>query len=343
MKKSSTITINKVNEKTKANLKVRIISAIVALAILVPVLILGDWALFVFMLFALAVALLEILKCANKKYPIWAYIIMFIMCSLIMCWPLIRNLFILGFKGNISTLNWHIYNGFDNLVVSLLLFVVALFALFFVVMCTENFTVRDVCYLLTMSFMISLGFQSVIYIRSIPMIGQTADPNLGFYNITNTFESMTPIVYLLIATMMTDTGAYFIGILFGHRKVNERISPNKTWAGFFGGMIVSTIFSFAFGITLAACKKPMLAIFDLDHWYNILILSMLIPPFATLGDFVFSAIKRHYGIKDFGNIMPGHGGILDRSDSYIFSALVMALFISIAIWASNGFTTSILI
>lgn len=202
----------------------------------------------------------------------------------------------------------------------------------------ENFTVRDACFILTTGLLTALGFQCVVFIRFYPalLMGQGD----GFYNVGNTFVSMLPMIYFLIAVFSTDIGAYFTGMLFGKKKINPRISPKKTWAGFFGGLIISTVLSATFALVLAACGYPILppingfSIFDLEHWYNIIILSAIIPPFATLGDFVFSAMKRYFGIKDFGKLMPGHGGVLDRADSIIFAALVMGLFIIIveAFW-----------
>jgi phosphatidate cytidylyltransferase len=75
-------------------------------------------------------------------------------------------------------------------------------------------------------------------------------------------------------------------------------------------------------------------IFDLKHWYLILVLSVVLPFVSVLGDFVFSSAKRYFEIKDFGNIMPGHGGALDRIDSVVFTMLTTAVYISlIQYWA----------
>ena len=128
-------------------------------------------------------------------------------------------------------------------------------------------------------------------------------------------------------------GAYFTGMLFGKHKMNERISPKKTWEGFFGGVILTSIFLCAWAFILAAIDNGNHAILkgllDLEHWYHIIILSTLIPLVSVLGDLVFSSIKRYYGIKDFSNVLPGHGGILDRMDSIVFALTTCAIYLSL--------------
>ena len=135
---------------------------------------------------------------------------------------------------------------------------------------------------------------------------------------------------------MTDIGAYFIGVFFGKHKMNPRISPKKTWEGFAGGIVISSFFSFGVAMILCACKHPLVSgLLDLQHWYLILALSLILPFVATLGDFVFSSAKRHFEIKDFGNIMPGHGGVLDRLDSVIFTMITTAVFLELVSYWGN--------
>ncbi len=105
-----------------------------------------------------------------------------------------------------------------------------------------------------------------------------------------------------------DVGAFFVGRKFGKHKLFERISPKKTWEGFFGGV--------ALAMAVAAIISYYFTSISTIDW---LVLSLIISVFGTLGDLVESHFKRGLGVKDSGNILPGHGGILDRFDSLVLS------------------------
>ena len=116
------------------------------------------------------------------------------------------------------------------------------------------------------------------------------------------------LLYVLIATWATDTGAYFAGRFFGRTKLIERISPKKTWAGVWGGIALTIVISIIwatmsplFGVAHAAALGALLAVS------------------CVVGDLVESMFKRARGIKDSGGIMPGHGGLFDRIDSLLFT------------------------
>lgn len=112
---------------------------------------------------------------------------------------------------------------------------------------------------------------------------------------------------LFILIWSADTWAYISGRLFGKRKLFFRLSPNKTWEGFFGSVLLSSItgyFLYYFGFGLSPVK-----------W---LIIGAVIVPIATVGDLFQSMLKRHANIKDSGKLLPGHGGFLDRFDSILF-------------------------
>lgn len=148
------------------------------------------------------------------------------------------------------------------------------------------------------------------------------------------------IAYVFIITILTDVFAYFFGMLFGKNKMIERISPKKTWEGAIGGTIIgtlaATIFAFNFGNLFphTECKTifdNIIAVDKLDDtvlFLGILLVSLLTSIAGQIGDLVASRLKRTYGVKDFSNIFPGHGGFLDRFDSSILASMIFnALFI----------------
>ena len=128
------------------------------------------------------------------------------------------------------------------------------------------------------------------------------------------------IIGFFILIWANDTGAYLTGMLFGRHKLMERISPKKTWEGFIGGLIIA---SFA-----AWFLSDWLGVVDKIHW---VIISLIISVAGTYGDLVESMLKRSTGVKDSGDIMPGHGGFLDRFDSAILSFPLVYLFISLVV------------
>ena len=202
------------------------------------------------------------------------------------------------------------------------------FLLFALTVIYKDFTVLDACFLITMGILIGFGFQCLFFLRYFPNIYfQTGNEQTLVFTLDNTVKPSLLIIYVIVATFVTDTGAYFVGVFFGKNKMNERISPKKTWEGFVGGIVISFIVSSVIGISFAACGYPILPLFDLEHWYYILIISLLIPLLATLGDFVFSSIKRYWGIKDYGKLIPGHGGVLDRLDSIFFAVIISSIFV----------------
>ena len=118
-------------------------------------------------------------------------------------------------------------------------------------------------------------------------------------------------VILLLAVILTDSFCYFAGVQYGKHKLAEVISPNKTVEGAIGGTLTCVCFCLIFGQVI---QLP---------WYHSLILGILIALFAQLGDLCESMIKRDAGVKDSSDILPGHGGFLDRTDSYVFTIPVV--------------------
>lgn len=113
---------------------------------------------------------------------------------------------------------------------------------------------------------------------------------------------------ILVTIWATDSGAYFVGKKIGRRKLAERVSPNKTIEGTVGGVVIAILV----GVVLQAVAAPYL-----NYTFAIMI-SLLVSVAGQLGDLIESGVKRHYGVKDSSNLLPGHGGLLDRTDSWVF-------------------------
>ncbi|HEU5046296.1 MAG TPA: phosphatidate cytidylyltransferase [Rickettsiales bacterium] len=119
----------------------------------------------------------------------------------------------------------------------------------------------------------------------------------------------------------TDTGAYFTGKKLGHTKLAPTISPNKTWEGLAGGIAAATLTGLLFAPYLNVSQSYVAA----------LLVSPVIAIIAQCGDLFKSWVKRRAGVKDSGSLIPGHGGVLDRLDGYMFAAPLLALIIGIAL------------
>ncbi len=161
------------------------------------------------------------------------------------------------------------------------------------------YSIVDAFYLIGGIFFLGTSFSLMIVLRSYDM-------NL--------------LLYLALITMITDTYALIVGSLVGKHPLLADISPKKTWEGTFGGSF--------FGVLVATVFYHVVV--DPTLSFTILIpITLFLSILGQFGDLVFSAIKRYYKVKDFSNIMPGHGGILDRFDSLIFVILGFLFFITI--------------
>lgn len=142
---------------------------------------------------------------------------------------------------------------------------------------------------------------------------------------------LAPKLVLLMFVMiwLSDTGAFCVGSLFGKRKLFERISPHKSWEGFFGGML----FSIAAGcIAFAVWGTKYFTGFTA---VELAIFGAVVAIFATWGDLIESLIKRTLKIKDSGSLIPGHGGILDRIDSLLLVAPATTIYLLILMFLKS--------
>jgi len=126
------------------------------------------------------------------------------------------------------------------------------------------------------------------------------------------------IVGFFLVLWANDTGAYLIGVTAGRHRLMERISPKKSWEGFFGGLVLS--------VFAAWLLSGWFGVISQTRW---MIAAVIISITGTLGDLVESMLKRSMGVKDSGSVMPGHGGFLDRFDSTLLSFPLVYLFVSL--------------
>ena len=146
----------------------------------------------------------------------------------------------------------------------------------------------------------------------------------GFLSI-QFIKEMAEYTYLLVfvGAWITDIFAYFVGRMFGKHKLCEAISPKKTIEGSIGGTIFCSVAFLIFGIIMLNGAGGV------KEYVTLSIVGVIISFVSQIGDLSMSLIKRHYGIKDFGKIFPGHGGMLDRFDSIL--AVSTTLFVVISV------------
>lgn len=146
---------------------------------------------------------------------------------------------------------------------------------------------------------------------------------LGLMTVIGFMQGLHFILAIFLMIWINDTGAFVVGSLLGKHRLFERISPKKSWEGFFGGLAFNLLAGWLFAIGGG------------DFWqvnWNVitwLIFGAVITSFATWGDLIESLIKRSLNIKDSGNLIPGHGGILDRIDSLLLVMPAAAFFLLI--------------
>lgn len=163
----------------------------------------------------------------------------------------------------------------------------------------KKYNISDAFFLLAGTFFISVSFNTFVLISDI---------------------DVKYILYLILITVMTDTFAYFGGSLIGKHKLCKDISPNKTIEGAIVGSVVGVIVPALFYLYVINNSVNIL---------TVIIVTFILSVVGQIGDLMFSSIKRYYGVKDFSNLIPGHGGILDRFDSIIFVVLTYILFMNI--------------
>lgn len=131
------------------------------------------------------------------------------------------------------------------------------------------------------------------------------------------------VLLAVILAFITDGGAYFAGVFLGKHRGITKVSPNKSLEGYIGGFITGIIFAVLYGLVVSAITdRPV-------NYLSLALIGLVGALVTELGDLAFSFIKRQYGVKDYGNLLPGHGGMLDRFDSMLFCGPVVLFIVTL--------------
>lgn len=324
---------NEITPEAKASLKKRIITGLIMAAIAAPCIILGNWLFFGFIVALTAMAAYELVHITKieGKLRIVTYVFVITLTILLVNYIFFKNNWEALKAGEQISAWLFVNNSFSNIELSSMLIILVAMVFFMISFLNEKMTMFYVFYFISMIIVISIGMQSFLYLRfSSYAAWKTYNPIFLESASFPYFESLLLVLYVAIGVMMNDIGAYFVGMLFGKHKMNPRISPKKTWEGFVGGIVISAVFSIVFALVFALVGKPILPRFALsEQFFWVPLISIVMPLAGDIGDFVFSAVKRNAGIKDFSNLLPGHGGILDRLDSLLFSGGSVAAMIAL--------------
>lgn len=164
-------------------------------------------------------------------------------------------------------------------------------------------------------------FEQVALVAFISVCIPLAMSSLAFTRIRFDEHGIFYFVFILISAWIGDAGAYFIGTFFGKHKMAPTISPKKSWEGFFGGVATSGLFALLLGFGYEGIDVMTSGShhFTVNIWF-LFIIALICSVLGVVGDFSASILKRQCSVKDFGHILPGHGGVLDRFDSVLFVA-----------------------
>ena len=341
MSKKKIIETNELTPEIKSSMRTRIITGLVLLFVLGPALFVGSWAYAIVGAVLGAFAAYELVHVSSptKRFRIPIYIMTILLVESYIFWIFMKNniMYIITQKQMADI--WRVFDtNFNNIEISIIALISTAMVYFIFSMLEDETTIFMVVYYIAMSVIVGVCFQSFMYLRYSPFSAFASNPELVDSPLFRYLVSSFLMIYVVLGVFMNDIGAYFTGVLFGKHKINPRISPKKTWEGLAGGIIFSMVISITFALVLSAVGYPIFPILDHRHWYYVVILSLLMPIVGDIGDFVFSAIKRYFNVKDYSNLFPGHGGVLDRFDSLLFGAAVVSCFL---VMSTGGWTFGI--
>ncbi len=322
---------NELTSEQKTSIKTRTLVAIPLVATFLVALIFGGWVMMAFIALLAGFGIYEIIKSAKKKFQPWVWVLTYIFGYVLIFWPLIDNNVqnAMAAKEAGTTFVFQLEDSFAQLNVPITIIGLCLMIYFLTGILDEKLNFKDIAHLFAFTFLVALGLQAMLVCRFFPFVayGVYSSIDTNAYGFKWAWSAGLLFVVYAVCSL-TDVFAYFGGMLFGKHKMNPRISPKKTWEGFFIGWAFGAAIGMGIMFLMAGLNYPVIPALDMDHWWGIVILGILMPLIGTLGDLAFSLIKRSEEIKDFSNLLPGHGGILDRFDSPIFASLGTAIIIS---------------
>lgn len=131
------------------------------------------------------------------------------------------------------------------------------------------------------------------------------------------------VLLAVVITFLSDTGAYFVGMFLGKHRGILPVSPKKSAEGFVGGFVSGALFALLYGLILQAAAGLSV------NYLHLALIGLVGSVCTALGDLAFSLVKRECGVKDYGKLLPGHGGMMDRFDSMVFSAPVVLFLVTL--------------
>lgn len=330
------ISLNEISEATKKSMVARVITSVVLALIAVPALLLGGWYFLGLVFIGSIVAVYEIMRGAKIKRRYWYIYFLALLATLSLTfWMFLKTNIVANSAHGYpwwDITKWVVEEGFSSLQVSSFLLATILLGLFVLLVFDKHFNFEIASYLFLLILFAGFGFQAILFLRLYPEYVAN-DPLVSFT--PNLITSSFLLIFVILGTIMNDIGAYFVGVLFGKNKMIPRISPNKTWEGFVGGVVISIFVSISFALIASWLGHPILPFLTHNEWYYLLLLAVIMPLAANIGDLFFSATKRHLHIKDYGFVLVGHGGVLDRVDSLLLVSVTTALLI---ILINNGWS-----
>lgn len=175
----------------------------------------------------------------------------------------------------------------------------------------------------------SLKYYRLMFIIASAILISNAMSSLVILHDMDKVNGLMYLIMGLCGAWLADSGAYFVGTFMGKNKLCPEISPKKTVEGFVGGIFITgllfMLINFGYSKILPHFTDYTVSV----NYFEVCILGMILAVVGTLGDLSASVLKRQCGIKDYGNIMPGHGGLMDRFDSVVFVAPFLYAFVSI--------------